>query len=93
MKGMTPDPDARFVYCDTHAARAVCFVCQHLTTGVGLGFFEPEQETVERHAWCWLCERVRELEGGWNDVSETFAGITMMCDLCFEASRERNARR
>jgi hypothetical protein len=35
---------------------------------------------------------VRVRCGGWDDESEAFAGITLICDLCYEAARVRNAR-
>jgi hypothetical protein len=34
---------------------------------------------------------VRVREGGdWNDVSTAFAGITLLCNFCYEEVRERN---
>jgi len=66
--------------------------------GQGLGFLEPNREPIsadepdERCAWCADCERVRSQQCGWNDISEAFAGVTMICDLCFDAARSRNRR-
>jgi hypothetical protein len=66
--------------------------------GTGFGFVEPNRapispdESDEQSAWCSECERVRQQQGGWNDVSEAFAHITMICDACFEASRRRNVK-
>src|SRR5690242_14836918 len=91
-------PNDRTVHCGQHGDRCPTFVCKHLVRGSSLGFFMPNREPVspdesdERAAWCADCERVRQEQGGWNDVSEAFAGVTMICDLCFEAARARNQR-
>jgi hypothetical protein len=83
------------VHCPRHGERRPTFVCQHLVRGSGLGFYTPnrphtEEESDEQAAWCSDCERVRQEQGGWNDVSEGYAGVTMICDMCFEAARIRN---
>ena len=42
-------------------------------------------------AWCRACDQVRIREGGdWNEVSEAFAKITLICHHCYEAARARN---
>ena len=90
--------ETRIVDCGQHGQRRPTFVCKHLVRGSSLGFLEPNREPVspeesdEQCAWCDECERVRQEQRGWNDVSEAFAGITMICDLCFEAARARNRR-
>ena len=83
------------VTCAQHGERSVAFVCRHLVRGSGLGFFLSDQaqtadECDERCGWCSQCEQVRQQQGGWTDVSEAFAGVTMICNACFEASRKRN---
>ena len=86
----------RRVHCHEHGERFPTFVCRHLVQGAGLGFYEPNRppawdgESRERCAWCGACERVRQDQGGWDDESEAFAGVTMICDACFEAARARN---
>ena len=86
------------VHCGEHGERRATFVCQHLVRGTELGFFEAnrqpisEDESDEQCAWCSECESVRQQQGGWNDVSEAFAHVTMICDACFEASRRRNEK-
>jgi hypothetical protein len=35
---------------------------------------------------------MRHEQGGWNDISEGFSGITLICDVCFGATRIRNQR-
>jgi len=87
----------RAVECCQHGTRYAAYVCQHLVRGSKLGFFTPDlvhitdsDENRDRCAWCSACEQVREEQKGWNDISEGAAGITMICDACFEASRLRN---
>jgi hypothetical protein len=86
------------VRCREHGERYATFVCQHLVQGSALGFFEPNraptspEESDQQAAWCSKCEHVREQQGGWNDVAEAFAHVTMICDACFEASRRRNEK-
>ena len=88
--------EQRRVHCREHGDRLPAFVCRHLVRGTGLGFYEPNHtplsdgEPDERCAWCEACERARQGRGGWDDESEAFAGVTMICDACFEAARIRN---
>ncbi|WP_165183891.1 hypothetical protein [Caulobacter soli] len=70
-------------------------MCQHLVEGVGLGFNEPygkqdEDASDEQAAWCDRCEEARLAGGGWTPQSEAQAGISLICAVCFEASRARN---
>ncbi len=84
----------RKVECPEHGVREATFVCQHLVSGSGAGFHwgtdkdEPDQRWPD--AWCDACERIRESEGEWNDQSEAFAAIRLLCDRCYERARERN---
>jgi hypothetical protein len=88
--------EIRRVHCHEHGYRFPTFVCRHLVGGEGLGFYPPnrppisEDESAEQCAWCAECEQVRQKQGGWDDISEEFAGVTMVCDVCFESSRIRN---
>jgi hypothetical protein len=85
----------RQVVCDVHGATGPTYVCKHLVTGKDLGFFAADETTSERpDAWCSRCEQVRIAEGGeWNDRSESFAGITLICASCYDQARERNEAR
>lgn len=72
-------------------------MCRHLVTGVGLGFVEPcgpqdADASDEQAAWCDACEEARLARGGWTPASEAAAGISLICDGCFEAARARNSR-
>jgi hypothetical protein len=87
--------DPRRIHCDRHGAQRPAFLCGHLVSGVGLGFVEPEgpqdeDASDEQAAWCDRCETARLAGGGWTAQSEAAAGITLVCAVCFEASRARN---
>jgi len=90
--------ESKLVTCGKHGTRHAAFVCQHLVDGIGLGFFTPnrprvsEDESDEQAAWCADCEKIRQGQDGWNDISEGFAGVTMICDVCFDAARVQNQR-
>ncbi|SRR5712692_969622 len=78
----------RSVQCVKHGPREAAYVCRHLNLTDKVGFYQaydpenPEEEVL--NAWCDECERVR-LEGGgeWNDKSEGFAQIWLVCSECF----------
>lgn len=79
------------VQCDIHGTSFATFVCQHLPKGEGLGFFcadDPDDPCPD--AWCGECEKVRVAEGEWNEKSESFANITVICAGCYEVVKRRN---
>jgi hypothetical protein len=83
--------------CVRHGIRRPAFVCQHLRLGEGLGFNTPPQpvdpELPFHNAWCDDCDAVLAREGEWNDVSEAFAGVIVICEGCLEEIRSRNQSR
>jgi hypothetical protein len=81
------------INCQTHGPQEETFVCEHLVkaldTGEMVGFFwsgEPRGD-----AWCSACEEVRIREGGitgdWNERSEKFAKIKILCGACYDQLR------
>lgn len=82
---------ARTLTCPTHGTSTPAFVCRHLLDMSGLprGFFEPTalEDPSEPQAWCAACDQVLAREGEWNDVSEAFAGVSLVCSGCFERMR------
>ena len=79
------------IHCEKHGRRYATFVCCHLVQGSDLGFFyadDPEDERPD--AWCGACDRVLLEEGEWNDRSEGFAQVTLICSECYDAVRKRN---
>lgn len=87
------DSDTK-VECGKHGATTATYVCQHLVKGEKLGFnqgYDPDNpDDLYPDAWCDECNKVLEDEGEWNDKSEGFAGIKLLCSHCYEETRERN---
>lgn len=84
------------IECGEHGTRAPTFVCQHLVDGSNLGFHfgvpDDDPDVVWPDAWCDACDAVYRAEGGWNERSEAAAGVTAICDFCYERARGRNWR-
>ena len=82
------------VECEVHGKQTATFVCNHLVRGDKLGFnygYDPEYpDDLYPDAWCDECESVLEAEGEWNEKSEAFADIKVLCSTCYEECRERN---
>lgn len=82
------------VECGTHGERVATFLCKHLVESDGRGFnvgYDPENPNdVFPDAWCNECEAVLEREGEWNDTSEKFADIKMLCSSCYQDIRKKN---
>jgi hypothetical protein len=82
------------VVCNTHGTANATFLCRHLVEGKNLGFnigYDPENpDDLYPDAWCDECEEVLDAEGAWNDKSEKFADIKLLCSHCYEDIRERN---
>ncbi len=82
------------VECDTHGKSPATFICNHLTTGEGLGFnlgFDPDcPDDLYPDAWCNECESVLDAEGEWNEKSEKFSDIKILCSACYEEIRAKN---
>ena len=79
-----------------HGTQEITFVCRHLAeslrTGTKVGFFWASEPRGD--AWCTECENVRISEGGesgdWNERSEAFAQIKLLCGACYDAVRKLN---
>jgi len=84
---------AENVNCETHGPQEATYVCQHLAASLNnkekVGFFFSRQPRGD--AWCARCEEVRIREGGptgdWNEKSEAFAKITILCGACYDRVR------
>ena len=86
------DPE-KTLHCREHGAAYATFVCRHIATGSRQGFNYGNLEDPRPDAWCDACDRALMEHGGeWNDVSEAFAGITLICSECYDRARARNER-
>ncbi|MFD1344248.1 hypothetical protein [Litorisediminicola beolgyonensis] len=82
--------------CVTHGRVAPAFVCRHLATarrdGRSPGVTWLRGETGHVNAWCEECDAVLDAHGGvWDDETEGHAGITMICEPCFDELKRTNA--
>ena len=81
------------VECSIHGSQDETFVCCHLVeslrTGNRVGFYFASEPRGD--AWCEACEEVRIREGGdWNDRSEAFANIKLLCGACYDEVKKIN---
>jgi len=88
----------RLVECGNHGLKRPAFVCQHLNKNQITGFHEafdssPSMELEQDddfQAWCNECETIRAEKGEWNDRSEGYAKIKLICESCFFEIKEKN---
>ena len=79
----------KVVDCYTHGEVRPAFVCHHLLNGTSVGWNEPDEYECESddefagciNAWCDECEEKANNTGGWNDESEAFADIRLVCEI------------
>jgi hypothetical protein len=93
-------PVERRVHCAQHGTFGPAFVCRHVRHGSGLGFYVANCPNADDpvgsdfdgcpNGWCEECEQKRLQCGGWNEESEAFSGVTLVCARCFEEIRCRN---
>ena len=80
--------------CERHGMHRPAFICKHLQFGERIGFNQPggpfDPEWPFQNAWCDACDEVLLREGEWNDISEGFAQVMLICEGCFEEIRGRN---
>ncbi|HSR40780.1 MAG TPA: hypothetical protein VLL48_01380, partial [Longimicrobiales bacterium] len=96
-EGMNPgmsDPDRKTVECRLHGEEGPAYVCRHLNLEEPVGFvegYDPDEPDVELfQAWCAACDEVLDREGEWNERSEWFAGIRLVCRACYRETRALN---
>ena len=81
----------QLVDCGSHGLRRPAFVCQHLDKQSRKGFNEAFEtwENMELNneddfqAWCDECEKIRIKYNGWNEESEKYAKIVLICENCY----------
>jgi hypothetical protein len=81
--------------CKTHGAMRAAYVCQHInapveqTKGIGFNAVRDDQGCI--NAWCDTCEAYLVANGDeWNDVTEAFASIRLLCENCALERAEAN---
>lgn len=82
--------------CQQHGPQQATYVCCHLAESIhtrqAMGFYYSSEPYGD--AWCSACEQIRIREGGssgdWNERSEEFANITLLCSACYDEIRKIN---
>ncbi|MEL6505907.1 MAG: hypothetical protein AAFO61_11265 [Pseudomonadota bacterium] len=84
------------VQCDQHGLTNPAFACFHCLTSLkdgqkrGLTFVRDDDG--QYNGWCDECDKFLTDHGGeWNDKTEAFAKITLLCEGCFEQLIEMNS--
>lgn len=87
----------QMVECHCHGTRYPAYVCQHLNLHTPVGFYEPfasdprvAYANDELNAWCNACDEILVKTGEWNEESEAFAKIRLVCDVCYFAMKKVN---
>ena len=84
------------VHCRVHGEQPETFVCQHIVMSLNatqqVGFWWADDPgNPHPDAWCTTCNEVlKEENGEWNDRSESFADIKLLCGQCYERARQLN---
>lgn len=90
----------KFVECCSHGKSNPAFICHHLLENENVGWNEPEEYLNDEddefagciNAWCDECETVANNGGGWNDETEAFADIRLVCENCALKFKKVNLR-
>lgn len=83
------------VECGVHGTSPATFICHHLShhrenQGFHMGYDPEDPDVLYPDAWCDQCNEVLEQEGEWNDTSEAFAKIKVVCANCYCSIRAKN---
>ena len=90
---MTSHDPSDAVHCPDHGLARPAFLCRHLFQQLldkdfrPIGFCEPDSPGESVNGWCKRCDEALAREGEWNDVSEAFAGIKLVCSGCYGQAR------
>ena len=91
---MSEEANEKFVECSTHGKQQATFVCQHiilsLQDGKPRGFWSAETEELRPDSWCSECEDLVNEVGEWNDETEAFAGVSLLCGACYDKAKAMN---
>lgn len=88
------------IKCEYHGFARYAFVCQHLNFEHKTGFEEAFEtfpnmnlnDDEDLQAWCNDCEKIRISTNGWNEESERYANIRLICEYCYFELKEFNLK-
>lgn len=83
------------VQCCQHGQTNPAYACSHsimsLRDGLKRGLVFVRDEDGQYNGWCNECDRFLMAHGEeWNDETEEFAKIRLLCEFCFERLIEIN---
>ncbi|MDR6921946.1 MULTISPECIES: DUF6882 domain-containing protein [Chryseobacterium] len=84
--------------CGNHGFKRPAYVCQHLNLETPVGFEEAFDtykgmeldDEEDFQAWCNDCEKIRIKYDGWDEESEKFAKIKLVCEDCYFEMKKLN---
>lgn len=88
--------ESQYVECDKHGKQQATFVCQHVAQSLrdgrprGFWWSTESPENPRPDAWCSECEVRVNAAGEWNDETEAFAGVTLICGACYDRAKALN---
>jgi len=84
--------DPMMINCGHHGERISAVVCKHMLRSqpAPAGFIENSDDPHDLQAWCYHCEEKFEQEGGMTDAFKDFTGMTIVCEVCYGAAKQRH---
>jgi hypothetical protein len=77
--------------CKLHGESHATFICHHLAHGSRVGFYYGNEDDIRPDAWCYECDQnLMQNDGEWNDKTESFAKIMVICAYCYDNVRLLN---
>lgn len=78
----------------------MAFVCHHFLKKENIGWNEKEEYIFDEDdefwdcisAWCDKCESYRVKNDGWDEKSEMFADIQLVCENCALKYKQANSK-
>ena len=88
-------PERKAVHCNQHGKTSPAYACSHSLTslrdGNKRGLIFVNDEDGHYHGWCDECDEFLMSHGEeWNDETEGFASISLLCEACFERLIQMN---
>jgi len=81
----------KIMTCKLHGKSHATFICNHLAHGSGVGFYYGNEDDIRPDAWCHECDQyLMQHDGEWNDETEAFANIRVICANCYDNVRLQN---
>ena len=90
------DDESKYIECSEHGKQQATYVCQHIVQSLldrkprGFWWSSECSENPRPDAWCSECEDLVNRVGEWNDESEGFAGVKLLCAACYDQAKEMN---